>query len=127
MHRERRCAAPARRTSEDVPGEYGERAQRSWSGCSGARMPGYLRDAALGRIALFLLCFAALLASPWRIFAEGEGPGKWDESTAGRWESLPERHVGGTDNGISVEVTMSPGTGVSYVRTGNWEPGPATL
>src|SRR3970282_72911 len=47
MHRERRCAAPARRTSEDVPGEYGERAQRSWSGCSGARMPGDLRDAAL--------------------------------------------------------------------------------
>src|SRR5659263_788996 len=47
MHRERRCAAPARRASEGVPGEYGERAQRSWSGCSGARMPGYLRDAAL--------------------------------------------------------------------------------
>src|SRR3990172_5286323 len=48
MHRERRCAAPARRASEDVPGEYGERAQRSWSGCGGARMPGYLRDATLG-------------------------------------------------------------------------------
>jgi len=46
-HRERRCAAPARRASEGVPGEYGELAQRSWSGCSGARMPGYLRDAAL--------------------------------------------------------------------------------
>ncbi|MGB7629776.1 MAG: hypothetical protein WBM29_01695, partial [Candidatus Deferrimicrobium sp.] len=28
-------------------GEYGELAKRSWSGCSGARMPGYLRDAAL--------------------------------------------------------------------------------
>ena len=80
-----------------------------------------------GRIALFLLCFAALLASPWRIFAEGEGPGKWDESTAGRWESLPERHVGGTDNGISVEVTMSPGTGVSYRRIARREPAPAAL
>jgi hypothetical protein len=80
-----------------------------------------------GRIALFLLCFAALLASPWRIFAEGEAPGKWDESTAGRWESLPERHVGGTDNGISVEVTMSPGTGVSYRRIGRREPAPAAL
>jgi hypothetical protein len=79
------------------------------------------------KIALFLLCFAALLASPWRIFAEGEGPGKWDESTAGRWESLPERHVGGTDNGISVEVTMSPGTGVSYRRIGRREPAPAAL
>jgi hypothetical protein len=80
-----------------------------------------------GRIALTLLCFAALLASSGRIFAAGEGRGKWDESTPGRWESLPERHVGGTDNGISVEVTMSPGTGVSYRRIGRWEPGPAAL
>src|SRR3989304_2911356 len=73
-HRERRCAAPARRTSEGVPGEYGELAPHSrttyspwgtpasryrdlcsacgaqlrWSGCSGARMPRYLRDGALG-------------------------------------------------------------------------------
>src|SRR5512140_1800230 len=46
-HRERRCAAPARRASEGVPGEYGELAERSWSGCSGARMPRYLRDGAL--------------------------------------------------------------------------------
>jgi len=80
-----------------------------------------------GRIALFLLCFAALLASSVRIFAAGESRGKWDESTAGRWESLPERHVGATDNGISVEVTMSPGTGVSYRRIGRWDPAPAAL
>jgi Protein of unknown function (DUF3047) len=80
-----------------------------------------------GRIALFLLCFAALLASPGRIFAAVEGPGKWDESTAGRWESPPERHVGATDNGISVEVTMSPGMGVSYRRVDRWAPGSAAL
>jgi hypothetical protein len=79
------------------------------------------------KIALFLLSFAALLVSSGRIFAAGEGQGKWDESVAGRWESLPERHVGGTDNGISVEVTMRPGTGVSYRRIGRWEPAPATL
>ena len=79
------------------------------------------------KIATFLLCFAALLASSGRIFAAGEVPGKWDESTAGRWESLPERHVGGTDNGISFEATMSPGTGVSYRRVGRWEPAPAAL
>jgi hypothetical protein len=81
------------------------------------------------KFALFLpcLCFVALLASSGRIFAAGEGQGKWEESTPGRWESLPERHVGGTDNGISVEVTMSPGTGVSYRRTGRWEPAPAAL
>lgn len=79
------------------------------------------------RIALFLLCFALLPASSGRILAAAEGPGKWDESTAGRWESLPERHVGATDNGISVEVTMSPGTGVSYRRVGRWAPGSAAL
>ena len=79
------------------------------------------------RIALFLLGFAALLPSSGRIVAAEEGRGKWDESTAGRWESLPERHVGATDNGISIEVTMSPGTGVSYRRVGRREPGPAAL
>jgi hypothetical protein len=79
------------------------------------------------RIALFLLGFAALLPSSGRIFAAEEGRGKWDESTAGRWESLPERHVGATDNGISVEVTMSPGTGVTYRRVGRREPAPAAI
>ena len=79
------------------------------------------------KIALFLLGIAALLASSGRIFAAGEGPGKWDESAAGRWGSLPERHVGATDNGISVEVTMAPGTGVLYRRVGRWEPAPAAL
>ena len=79
------------------------------------------------RIALFLLVLAALPASSGRIFAAGEGPGKWDESTAGRWESLPERHVGATDNGISFEATMAPGTGVSYRRAGPWAPGSAAL
>ena len=79
------------------------------------------------RIALFLLVFAALPASAGRTFAAGEGPGKWDESTAGRWESLPERHVGATDNGISFEATMAPGTGVSYRRVGPWAPGSAAL
>jgi len=79
------------------------------------------------KIALFLLCFAALPASSGRIFAAGEGPGKWEESTPGRWESLPERHAGGTDNGLSMEVTMSPGTGVLYRRIGRWPPAPAAL
>ncbi len=79
------------------------------------------------KIALFLMCFAVLLSSAGRIFAAEEGRGKWEESTPGRWEALPERHVGGTDNGLSVEVTMSPGTGVSYARAGSWNPGAADL
>ena len=79
------------------------------------------------KIAMFLLGLAALLASSGWILAAGEGPGKWDESAAGRWGSLPERNVTATDNGISVEVTMSPGTGVLYRRIGRWEPAPAAL
>jgi hypothetical protein len=79
------------------------------------------------RFALFLLCFCALFGSTGRIFAAGEGRGEWRESTAGRWESLPERRVGATDNGISVEVTMLPGTGIAWTRTGRWNPGAAHL
>jgi hypothetical protein len=79
------------------------------------------------RIAPILFCFAALLVFSGRTFAADAGAGKWDESAAGRWEALPERHVGATDNGISVEVTMPPGTGVSYRRTGRWAAGPAAL
>src|SRR3972149_10654586 len=41
-----RRASKARRLRHTV--EYGEEAQRSGSGCSGARMPRYLRDGALG-------------------------------------------------------------------------------
>jgi hypothetical protein len=79
------------------------------------------------RIALFLLCIAALSASPRRLFAAGENLGRWQESTAGRWESLPERHVGATDNGISLEATLSPGTGVLYRQFGRWAAGSAAL
>jgi len=79
------------------------------------------------RSVLFLLGCAALFASSGRAFAAGEAQGGWEESTPGRWESLPERHAGGTDNGISMEVTMSPGTGISYVRRGPWPVGPAAL
>ncbi|MBE0605255.1 MAG: DUF3047 domain-containing protein [Deltaproteobacteria bacterium] len=79
------------------------------------------------RLALFLLCFGALLVSSGRIFAAGEGLGKWEESAARRFGALPERHAGATDNGISVEVTMAPGTGVSYRNVGRWAPGSAAL
>jgi len=79
------------------------------------------------RIAPFLLCFAALLVSSGGICAAGDNLGKWEESPARRWGVLPERHVGATDNGISVEVTMAPGTGVSYRHVGRWEPGSAAL
>lgn len=75
----------------------------------------------------FLLGVTMLCLVGGRAYAVDPSAGKWEESTAGRWESLPERHFGGTDNGISVEVTMLPGTGVSYRRTGRWEPASAAL
>lgn len=79
------------------------------------------------KFAGFLLGVSLVLVSIDPAFAEVGASGKWEESTPGRWESIPERHVGGTDNGISLEVTMSPGTGVSYARTGRWNPGTAEL
>ena len=79
------------------------------------------------KLAGFLLGISLFLVSFHPAFAEGPALGKWEESTRGRWESLPERHVGGTDNGISVEVTMPPGTSVSYRHIGRWEPAPAAL
>lgn len=75
----------------------------------------------------FLLGIFLVFVSFDSAFAFGLAPGKWEESTPGRWESFPERHVGGTDNGISFEATMSPGTGVSYRRVGHWNPGTADL
>jgi hypothetical protein len=79
------------------------------------------------KFARFLLGIFLCFGSFGLAFAEGNASGKWEESTPGRWESLPERHVGGTDNGLSMEVTMSPGTGVSYRRVGRWNPGTAEL
>jgi hypothetical protein len=79
------------------------------------------------RIALVLLCFVALFALSGGIFAAEENLGKWVESTGGRSESLAERHVGATDNGIAFEATMAPGTSVSYRLVGDWAPGSAAI
>lgn len=79
-----------------------------------------------GAVSIAVACAVMSAFAGAAAFAS-ESAGKWTESTPGRWESLPERHVGGTDNGISAEVTLLPGTGVSYAHTGRWEPGSAEL
>ena len=79
------------------------------------------------KFAGFLLGVFLFFVSFDLAFVFGSASEKWEESTPGRWESLPERHVGATDNGISVEVTMPPGTGVSYRRVGRWATGSAAL
>lgn len=80
-----------------------------------------------GKSAGFMLGILMLAVAVASAFAEGNAPGKWEESTPGRWESLPERHVGRTDNGVSFEATMPPGTGVSYRLVGRRDPGTADL
>jgi len=46
--------------------------------------------------------------------------GAWTESGVGWLSSLPERKSSFSDNGISLEVNMAPGTGVSFEREGAW-------
>jgi hypothetical protein len=79
------------------------------------------------KFAWILLGISLSFVSTGPSFAAEAAAGKWEESTPGRWESLPERHVGGTDNGISFEVTMRPGTGVSYRRVGRGDPAPVAI
>lgn len=66
-------------------------------------------------IALAALAAAASLAA-------GNG---WVESSTGWTGSLPERKTAHADNGIAVELSLAPGTGVAYERAGKWPPGVA--
>ena len=59
-HRERRCAAPARRATEAYSVSTSQGAERSGRGCSGARMPSYLWGSALESRAKKLLDLVGL-------------------------------------------------------------------
>jgi len=48
--------------------------------------------------------------------------GGWTETGSGWWGSQPERKVSFPDNGISLELKMAPGDGVSFEREGTWPP-----
>jgi hypothetical protein len=65
--------------------------------------------------------FAAIAVALLAAVSLAAGNG-WVESGGGGG-SLPERKVAFTDNGISLEVVMAPGTSVQYERPGKW---PAT-
>ncbi len=75
-----------------------------------------MRSARGSRIPLFAALAVALIASAVSI-AAGDG---WVESSSGEGGSLPERKATFSDNGISVELVMGPGTSVQYERQGNW-------
>lgn len=46
----------------------------------------------------------------------------WEEHTPGRWNSRADRKTGIRADGLSAEVALSPGTGVSWEKKGNWDP-----
>jgi hypothetical protein len=72
------------------------------------------------RNAVILLALSALLAPGGAGSADDPSRG-WKESTAsGIWGGVPERRAGFTDNGVSVEMTLPPGTGVAYSRSGRF-------
>lgn len=49
----------------------------------------------------------------------------WEESTPGRWNSLPERKVEAGGNRLSAEFVLTPGSGVSWEKKGTWDPAAA--
>ncbi len=79
------------------------------------------------RVAVLSLACAALLGVSAPAARAADAKWGWVEGSAGRWLSLPERRAGYTDNGISVELALPPGTGVAYERDGRWKPSGASL
>src|SRR4030067_695167 len=79
--------------------EYGEEAQRSWSGCSGARMPRYLRDGALGGGRCFrngkrkMFIFAPV--GPVEIAASTRRSGRCHDRSQGPREKVTRAREGG--------------------------------
>ena len=80
-----------------------------------------MRSAPRAGIAVAAAILLAALAAAVSI-AAGDG---WTETSVVSGESPPERKAVFADNGISVEFSMPPGSGVAYVRSGNW-PSPSS-
>jgi hypothetical protein len=72
------------------------------------------------REAIFFMALAALLCAPGQAFPDEDASHGWKVSGVGLWSSLPERNAGFSDNGISLEMTLPKGTGVTYRRAGRW-------
>ncbi len=73
------------------------------------------------RKATIFLAVAAVLLLPCRALPGEDPEFGWKVESAGRWGSLPRLRAGFTDNGISLEMTLDPGTGVTYRRAGRWD------
>ncbi len=76
------------------------------------------------RCAILALLVLAALASP----SPGVDPESvlsaagWEESTSGRWNSLPERKVEARGGTLSASFVLSPGSGVEWEKKGGWDP-----
>ena len=75
-----------------------------------------IRKILLGCVSLAALL---MLSSPFFLFAAGTMEARkagWEESTPGRWNSLPERNVSAGADFFRAEVVLSPGTGVLWEK-----------
>ncbi|MGE5248365.1 MAG: DUF3047 domain-containing protein [Verrucomicrobiota bacterium] len=72
------------------------------------------------RKATVLFLLATLLCVAAAASAEEDPAHGWKESGTRWWGSLPETRAGFSDNGIALEATLRPGTGVMYHRSGRW-------
>jgi hypothetical protein len=73
------------------------------------------------KILLGCVSWAVLLMffSPSSLFATGSLEARkagWEESTPGRWNSLPERNVDAGEGFFRAEVALDPGTGVLWEK-----------
>ncbi len=70
---------------------------------------------------LLLLAMLLLLSGSFLRAGGAEEAGKpgWEESTAGRWNSLPERTVEEGGDSFRAHVVLSPGTGVQWEKKVN--------
>jgi len=48
------------------------------------------------------------------------GENGWSESSTGWWGDFPGRKAAFSDNGMSAELDMAPGTGIAFERMGAW-------
>lgn len=80
------------------------------------------------RLSFFLVVMLLAGFPPPSLAAGAADPGSalaaagWEEHTPGRWNSRADRKIGIRADGLSAEVELSPGTGVSWEKKGTWDP-----
>ena len=70
-------------------------------------------------VSLFLLVLP--VPSPGADPASALSATGWEESTPGRWNSLPERKVEARGKVLTAGFALSPGSGVAWEKKGTWD------